>query len=281
MLVDDDPITFHDGAKDPTGPRNDALGDPIKALHSGDSLDARWITLHNTATDGTAAFDANALAKAKGATPLKRPENGSFVPGTDFRSFVFVETGDTNKDAGNYAGAAERGAWGAILRVDMPFAGSNNGALRTIALGDQTHNSFDNTTFLDAETLLVGEDRGDGLHQQLNALDSLWSYDITESLSDINGSAKRLVAEGRDPEATKDAANHEATPPVTDQNDGDNEVTGNFVSDGATSVAGLLGAADPGSQKGVRIFFTQQHGQNVTYEINPRSSKRRHGGWHG
>ena len=126
MLVDDDPITFHDGAKDPAGPRNDALGDQIKALHSGDSLDARWITLHNTATDGTAAFDANALAKAKGATPLKRPENGSFVPGTGFKSFVFVETGDTNKDAGNYAGAAERGAWGAILRVDMPFAGSNN-----------------------------------------------------------------------------------------------------------------------------------------------------------
>ena len=284
VLVDDDPITFHDGAKDPAGPRNDALGDQIKALHSGDSLDARWITLHNTATDGTTAFDANALAKAKGATPLKRPENGSFVPGTGFRSFVFVETGDTNKDAGNYPGAAERGAWGAILRIDMPFAGSNNAEIATIARGDQTHNSFDNTSFLDECTLLVSEDRGDSLHQQLNVLDSLWSFDLTDSIDDINGSAKRLVAQGRDTEATKDAANHEATPPVTDQNDGDNEVTGNFVSDGSTSIDDLLGTNDPGSLKGVRIFFTQQHGENITYEINPRQKspkKRRHGGWHG
>lgn len=285
VLIDDDPITFHDGAKDPAGPRTDALGNEIKELHSGDSLDARWVTVHNTTTDGTAAFDANAAAKAKGATPLKRPENGVFVPGSDFSSYLFAETGDTNKDAGNYPGAAERGAWGSLVRIDMPFAGSNNAEVTTIEVGDATHNSFDNVSFLDADTALVTEDRGDTLHQQLNALDSLWSFDLTDSLADINGSAKRLIAQGRDPLATADAANHEGTPPVTDQNDGDNEVTGIHVSDGSTSADDILGAADPADLKGVRIFVTQQHGENVTYEINPagrhkgRHKKRRHGGW--
>ena len=30
-------------------------------------------------------------SKTAKATPLKRPENGKFVPGTDFKSFVFSE----------------------------------------------------------------------------------------------------------------------------------------------------------------------------------------------
>ena len=40
----------------------------------------RWVTIHDTAVDGNTPFDANALAKAKGGTPFKRPENGQFRP---------------------------------------------------------------------------------------------------------------------------------------------------------------------------------------------------------
>lgn len=256
VSADGTPITFHDRAVDPVAARDDALGAPILKLHSGATLSAKWITIHDTATDGTASFDANAAAKKAGATPLKRPENGKFVPETDFRSFVFNETGDTDKEAGLYPGAAARGAWGAYLRLDMPKAGAQTGTVKTIVLGDETHNSYDNITFLDKNTFLTTEDRGDTLHDQEGVLDSIWSYDLTKSYSSAQADAKRLVALGRDPEAG--GAGQE-----------DNEPTGVFVSDGGTSPWDLLGADDPADQDGVRIFFTEQHGANSTYEVSP------------
>src|SRR5262249_35462547 len=117
VTVDGTPVTFHAGA----GARDDALGTPIERPHSGDSFAAHWVTVHDTAVDGTATFDANAAAKTKGATPLKRPENGKFVPGTDFKSYVFTETGDTDASAtgANYPGAASRASWGALDRIDL------------------------------------------------------------------------------------------------------------------------------------------------------------------
>jgi hypothetical protein len=268
VLVDGTPITFHPAGTDPQGARDDALGDAIKVLHSGVKLDAKWVTIHDTAVDGTAPFDANAAAKAKGATPLKRPENGKFVPGTNFRSFVFDETGDTDQRAGTYAGAAERGAWGALLRLDMPKAGADTGTVRTIALGDAVHSGFDNVAFLDKKTVLVGEDRGDTLHQQLNALDSLWAFDITKPFDSVVSAAQRVEAQGRDPEASADVALREGGSGT--HNEGDNEITGIHVSAGSISTSGILGAVDPGSGKQrFRVFVTGQHGANVTYELFP------------
>jgi hypothetical protein len=280
VSVDGTPIVFHSTATDGAqAARDDALGDPIKALHSGQTQQIKWVTIHDTAVDGTAPFDANAAAKAGGigananaankGTPLKRPENGKFVPGTGFKSFVFDETGDTNKTAGDYPGAAERGAWGALLRLDLPKAGADTGTIKAIEVGDQTHASFDNVAFLDKNTVLVTEDRGETLHQQANALDSLWSFDITKPLDKINADAKRLEAQGRDPEATSDIGLKEI-PPVRTHNDGDNEVTGIHVSDGSTSPDGILGSDLPKNAGGWspwRVFITGQHGANITYEI--------------
>ncbi len=268
ISIEGTPIRFHDKGVDPTGAHDDALGEAIRRLHSGETLKAKWVTIHDTATDGTSAFDANALAKSKGATPLKRPENGKFVPDSGFRSFVFVETGDTDKTAGLYPGAAERGSWGAAIRIDMPSAGSENATAKTIVLGDETHNSFDNVTFLDSRTFFTTEDRGDTLHDQEGVLDSIWSYDLTKPIGAANAAAKRLVALGRDPEAS--GATGE-----------DNEPTGMFVSDGSTSQGDLLGAEDPARQDGVRAFFTEQHGENHTYELvlpHRRHGHHRHGG---
>jgi hypothetical protein len=261
VSVDGAPITFHDRALGAAAARDDALGEPIRRLHSGETLQATWVTVHDTAVDGTASFDANALAQRAGATPLKRPENGKFVPRSDFRSFVFVETGDTDKTAGEHPGAADRAAWGAILRLDMPTAGADTGTVKTIELGDAVHAAFDNIAFLDRTTALLTEDRGDTLHDQLGALDSIWSFDVTKPKTAIDADAKRLVALGRDPEA---GATGE-----------DNEPTGLFVSDGDSSIAGLLGAEDPADQHGVRAFFTWQHGANHTYEL--LLLPRRHG----
>jgi hypothetical protein len=256
ISVDGVPITFHPAATDPAGAREDTFGAAIKRLHSGESLDAKWITVHDTETDGTASFDANALAKSKGATPLKRPENGKFVPDGTFTHWVITETADTDAGAGNHPGAAERGAWGALLQLDLDGTGSDTGRFRTLVLGDKDHSSFDNVTFLDKNTLLAGEDRGDTLHTQLNTLDSVWSYDIHKPYGEINADAKRLIALGRDPEALGPAPEN-------------NETTGVFVSDGSTTQAGLYGTEDPATLPGVRIFFTQQHGLNKTYEVIP------------
>jgi hypothetical protein len=252
VLVDGEPIAFHSGA----GARDDALGEPIRILHSGATLQAQWVTVHDTATDGTASFDANALAKTAEATPLKRPENGKFVPGSDFSSFVFTETGDTDKTAGLYPGAAERAAWGALVELNMPEVGASTGTVKTVILGDETHNSYDNVTFLDSHTLLTTEDRGDTLHDQENVLDSIWSYDLNKNYGEIESDARRLVALGRDPEASGVGAE-------------DNEPTGIYVSEGGTTAGDLLGAYDPAASPGTRIFFTEQHGQNNTYEVVP------------
>ena len=54
------------------------------------------------------------------------------------------------------------------------------------------------------------------------------------------------------------------------QNEGDNEITGIHESNGDPTADGLLGATIPqGLTHGWRLFYTQQHGDNVTSEIIP------------
>jgi len=80
-----------------------------------------------TDLDGTTAFNANALAKAKNATPFKRPENGVFRPGTQFREFFFDETGDTNATTTG----ADHGGFGAVLKLwqSHPSANAPNSSI--------------------------------------------------------------------------------------------------------------------------------------------------------
>ena len=56
------------------------------ALHTyGNVFDTRWVTIHDTAADGNAPFNANVAAKAAHATPFKRPgERRSSGPGSHF-----------------------------------------------------------------------------------------------------------------------------------------------------------------------------------------------------
>jgi hypothetical protein len=73
----------------------------------------------------------------------------------------------------------------------------------------------------------------------------------------------RWLAEGRDASATLDSAND-----GFGKNDGDNEITGIHVSDGDPSAHGILGAKVPNLDSPQwRWFYTQQHGDNVTYEV--------------
>src|SRR5262249_24262495 len=175
VFMNGSPLVFH--AADPVG---DVFSDAQLNLHTpGTSWPVRWLLVHDTAVDGTASFDANALAKSKGATPFKRPENAKFMPGSDFQPFSFTPTGDTDATAGAQPALVARATWGSVFRVDFP-SGNMTGTIRIVVLGDADHASFDNLTFADDRTLLVAEDRGDTLHDQLNKLDSAWAFDVGE-----------------------------------------------------------------------------------------------------
>ena len=109
------------------------------------------------------------------------------------------------------------------------------------------------------------EDRGDGLHAQGNALDSGWLFDVRSDYSDPSHQPVRIIAEGRDPSATIDSG---LLGTAGFQNEGDNEITGIHVSDGDATAFGLLGAKRPHPfRDGWRVFYTAQHGDNVTWEI--------------
>lgn len=255
------PIAFH-------GADADTLSADVADLHSyGKVFDTRWVTIHDTEVDGSAPFSANALAKAKLGTPFKRPENGQFRPGSGFKEFYFDETGDTN--ALTEAGA-EHGGFGGVLKLTQSSPSANSGKLSLLYRGDVKHTGFDNCAFLSRNQVVFVEDAGDTLHTQRNALDSAWALDVTADYSNPANLPSLLLAEGRDPSATLDSGFSGMS---GFQNEGDNEITGFHVSNGDPSTGGILGAAIPKQFKGGwRVFYTQQHGDNFTWEILPNPS---------
>jgi hypothetical protein len=129
-------------------------------------------------------------------------------------------------------------------------------------LSDVTHSGFDNVAFLSRDVVTFVEDAGDTLHAQRNALDSGWALDVTTDYSDPANQPVRWLAEGRDPSATIDAGFG-----GFGKNEGDNEITGVHVSNGDPSTRGILGAKIPDlSSPEWRWFYTQQHGDNNTWE---------------
>ena len=244
VSIDGNPVIFH--ADDPSG---DVFSINQLLLHTpGTSYPTQWVTVHDTAVDGTDSFDANAAAKAALATPFKRPENMAFLPGSQFQTLFFTPTGDTDALAGAEVDLAERGTWGSIFRVDLD-SDLQTGTLSIFFLGDSTHNSFDNIAFANTQQIIVTEDRGNTLHTELNTLDSIWAFSINGKIAPL-----RFVALGRD--ATSEAEGE------------DNEPTGIHVSAGGSHVSDMQGT--PAGLFDARAFFTQQHGDNVTYEIQQR-----------
>jgi secreted PhoX family phosphatase len=252
VTVDGSPITFHANAID------DVFATVQLDLHQkGTAWPFTWVTVHDTGflppgASQPAAFDANAAAKAAGATPFKRPENLAFLP-DHFDTLFFDETGDTDARAGQVPGLAARGSWGSIFSLDFDRSG-DGGTISIFALGDAEHASFDNLYFADRDTLLTAEDRGDTLHDQLNRLDSIWAYDVR------SGAAVRFVALGRDALAAPVGAE-------------DNEPTGMMVSNGAADIEHMVGTRD--ALDDARAFFTVQHGDNALFEILARKDERK------
>jgi hypothetical protein len=236
--------------------------DQVQDHSYGHQLDTRWIKVHDTATDGDAPFNANDAAKAAHATPFKRPENGVFRPGSHFTQFVFSETGDTNATSPENPTA---GGWGVIQSLRQAGPSAMTGKLSLVYYGDQEHTSLDNDTFLSRDKVTFVEDAGDTLHGQRDALDSGYVFDLSTDYSKPGHRPVRWLAEGRDSAATIDADKG-----GFGKNDGDNEITGVHVSDGDPGPSGILGARTPTLFRGGwRWFYTQQHGDNPTYEVVP------------
>jgi hypothetical protein len=251
-------------------------------IHSyGHSLDTRWVTIHDTAVNGTTPFAANTLAKAADGTPFKRPENGLFRPGSGFTQFFFDETGDTNatstENGDKLTGAGGAGGWGAIQKLTQSDPSANTGKLSLFFLCNENVTGLDNVAFLSASKITFVEDTGDTLHQQrsddtrahvagVNAgLDSGWVFDVDTNYANPDNKPIRWLAQGRDASATIDAANG-----GFGKNDQDNEITGAHVSDGDPGPGGILGGKLPHLfHGGWRWFWTQQHGDNILFEVIP------------
>ncbi|MBO0813956.1 MAG: phosphatase [Actinobacteria bacterium] len=250
-----DPITFDSQA---------ALNNPDQvALHTyGNTFKTRWVTVHDTATAGNSPFDANVAAKAAHATPFKRPENGLFQPGSRFTTFFFDETGDTDATSPENASA---GGWGSIMKFTQGSPRADTGTLTMFYKSDGPHSSLDNVAFLSRNVVTFVQDMGDTLHTQLNALDSGYTWNTTTNYANPANQPVRWLAQGRDASATIDSAFG-----GFGKNEGDNEITGAHVSNGDPSVGGILGARVPNlNNPGWRWFYTQQHGDNTTYEVTP------------
>jgi len=244
--------------------------DQVALRTYGRSFDTHWITIHDTAVDGNAPFQANTLAKAAGGTPFKRPENGQFRPGSDFTQFFFDETGDTNatspENGDPLTGAGGAGGWTSIFELTQSSPSASTGRLSLFYEGNESVAGLDNVTFLSRNLITFVEDAGATLHEQRNALDSGFVFDVTRDYS--HGlQPVRWLGLGRDPSATLDAANG-----GFGVNEDDNEITGVHVSDGNPGVNGILGGRVPDlSQRKWRWFYTQQHGDNFTWEVTPAS----------
>jgi hypothetical protein len=257
VIIDDKPVTF--------GGTANAAADIIalaqRKLHTpGTSWPIKWVTIHESNAADTATFSATVAAKAAGATPFKRPENLAWLPDSKFRTFFFSPTGDTDAPTSQEPELAARGSWGSLFRVDLRDDNSakgeakgkphDDGIISIFVLGDPAHSSFDNIAFANEHQLLAAEDRGDTLHQQLNALDSVWAFDVDKRQPLT--SALRFIALGRDAVAA----------PAGEE---DNEPTGVYVSNGSTRKDQLLGTGK--SLDEARAFFTMQHGLNDVFEI--------------
>lgn len=267
VIVDGAPVVF--GGTTASAVDADISAPAQLKLHTlGTSYPVKWVTIHTSNAGDTAGFDANAAAKVAGATPFKRPENMAWLPGSEFRTFFFDPTGDTDSVAGENPFLQARGAYGAIFRVDLRdddehgddhdadrHGGSaSEGRISLFFLGDHDHNSFDNLTFANEHQLTAAEDRGDTLHTQLNTLDSVWAFDVRSP----GKKPVRFIALGRD--ATSLLRNE------------DNEPTGLFVSNGSVGKRQMLGTE--ASLDGARGFITQQHGDNTVYEFVRKNEGR-------
>ena len=206
------------------------------------------------------------------ATRFKRPENGVFQPSDGFRDFFFTETGDTDATSVETTPPVAGDRCSSLVTQSSPSA--NTGRIRVFYKGDRatpvstTSASFRQRSWASSRTLAT-----------------YCTHNGTRSTLVTRGTSRRTthpvrcprgwLAEGRDASATINSSFG-----GFGKNDSDNEITGLHISNGDPSVQGILGTAKPNFGNGAadngnngkatwRSVYTQQHGDNVTYEVLP------------
>jgi hypothetical protein len=162
-----------------------------------------------------------------------------------------------------------------IQKLTQSSPSANTGKLTLFFRGNENVTGLDNAAFLSANKITFVEDAGDTLHQQrsddtrasvagVNAgFDSGWVFDADTNYATSGARPIRWLAQGRDGSAAIDAGFS-----GFGKNDQDNEITGVHVSDGDPTPQGILGAKLPHLfEGGWRWFWTQQHGDNILFEV--------------
>jgi hypothetical protein len=197
----------------------------------------------------------------RGSERPAKPQREAFRPQAGFKEFYFDETGDTNATSLENA----IGGWTGVFKLRQKDPSADSGTLSLFYKGDAAHAGFDNVTFISRDQISFVEDAGATLHGQRNALDSGFVLNVKTNYGNPANQPIRWLAQGRDASATHDAANA-----GFGSNEDDNEITGILVSNGDPDPDGILGEKSPKPFKDHwRWFYTQQHGDNPTYEVIP------------
>jgi hypothetical protein len=216
---------------------------------------------------GCCGGDLGARGRGLRGTPWRPPPVRCFDPEHQGgRRRAGVEALDRAPADRPSAGVGGTGGWGGIFKLQQNPK-TDTGKLALFYKGNIHVTGLDNASFLSKDKVTFVEDAGDTLHSQRNALDSGCVFDLKTDYSNVSNQPLRWLAERRDPSATIDSSFSFS------KNEGDNEITGTTVSDGDPSPNGLLGASIPSLfDDGWRWFYTQQHGDNTTWEVVPSSS---------
>ncbi len=144
----------------------------------------------------------------------------------------------------------------------------NSGKLQLFYLPDVAHSSFDNVAFYDRTHVIFVQDMGDGLHTAINALDSAFLFDVNADYSH-GAQPVKVIAEGRDPSATIDSALGALGRRVPERGR-QRDHRHSRVERRPDGRRSSRRAPNPRPfSHGWRLFYTHQHGDNVTSEIVP------------
>ena len=243
------------------------------ALHTyGNVFNTKWVTVHDTAVDGTTPFNANTAGKAANATPFKRPENGVFRPGTHFGEFVFTETGDTNATSVENDTA---GGWGGLFDLEQSSPSANTGKITVFFKGTARTNGLDNITFLSTRHRLSGRGRGDGAARAAErarlGLGVRHEHRLLEAGQPAGADHRRGPRRLRDDRLQRTGG--------FGKNDGDNELTGIHASNGDPGADGILGAQKPklGARRLALVLHAAARRQQDDRAARRQPAERRRG----
>jgi hypothetical protein len=152
-----------------------------------------------------------------------------------------------------------------VFKLRQKDPSAESGTLSLFYKGDAAHAGFDNVTFISRDQISFVEDAGATLQRAAQRPRLGLRPEREHELREPEQPADSLARRGPWRLGTLDAANG-----GVGKNEDDNEITGILVSNGNPGPDGVLGAKSPKPFKaGWRWFYTQQHGDNPTYEVIP------------